>query len=319
MCEDPSDVFGTTPIELSSISDLPTAYLSAASRAAALSHISDAVFLDTLLHRVVRSLECCSDEEEKLSPADVCNIIESFSELDYCHSIELKSAVSAYMLRNLELFSGDMLGHTLRSFANLNFYDDELLERVLTYMSQRAGEFSAENVADVVYAFSKCGFCHPDLISLVDQAGSMLLKEALHDDGEAIASIVDAYSRVGCAESETLDALVELVTQSPDKIPANALASTLASAIRLGSEDQAMMNRVLGSLLGRIDELETGVLVEVVVCLGGLGVRPRDERFLETLVEEVLPYRTGEMGEKDLADVVDGLNKLGYYSRGLLS
>lgn len=71
--------------------------------------------------------------------------------------------------------------------------------------------------------------------------------------------------------------------------------------------------------MGRIDELETGVLVEVVVCLGGLGVRPRDERFLETLVEEVLPYRTGEMGEKDLADVVDGLNKLGYYSRGLLS
>lgn len=319
MCDDPNDVFGTTVLTPSSISELPTTHLSAAARAAALSHITDAAFLDVLLHRVVQSLEQGdlegSNGPKSLSPADVCNIIESFSELDYCHSIELKTVVSRYMLRNLELFSGDMLGHTLRSFANLNFYDDELLERVLTYMSEHAGDFSAENVADVVYAFSKCGFCHPDLISLVDQAGSMLLKEALHDNGEAIAGIVDAYSRVGCAESETLDALVELVTQSPDKIPANALASTLASAIRLGSEDQGMMNRVLGSLLPRMDDLETGVLVEVVVCLGGLGVRPKDERFLETLVEEVLPYRIGEMEEKQVSNVVDGLNKLGFYMR----
>ena len=321
MCDDPGDVFGTTAITSDAISELPTRYLSAAARAAALSHITDAAFLDALLHRVVLSLGdddgWRSKESKGLSPADVCNIIESFSELDYCHSIELKTAVSRYMLRNLELFSGDMLGHTLRSFANLNFYDDELLERVLTYMSENAADFSAENVADDVYAFSKCGFCHPDLISLVDQAGSMLLKEALHDNGEAIAGIVDAYSRVGCAESETLDALVELVTQSPDKIPANALASTLASAIRLGSEDQGMMNRVLGSLLPRMNDLETGVLVEVVVCLGGLGVRPRDERFLETLVDEVLPYRIGEMEEKQMLDVVDGLNKLGFYVRGL--
>ena len=322
MAEDPNDVFGTTALTPQSISELPTTYLSAAARAAALSHVSDAVFLDALLQRVVRSLSSLEEEEEKqrLTPADVCNIIESFSELDYCHSIDLKTAVSRYMLAHLSLFSGDMLGHTLRSFANLNFYDDELLEHVLSYMSDasRVHEFSAENVADVVYAFSKCGFCHPDLISLVDRAGSMLLKEALHDNGEAIASIVDAYSRVGCAESETLDALVELVTQSPDKIPANALASTLASAIRLGSEDQDMMNRVLASLLSRIDDLETGILVEVVVCLGGLGVRPKDERFLETLVEEVLPYRISEMGEKDVSDVVDGLNKLGFYSKGLV-
>jgi hypothetical protein len=319
MCDDPSDVFGTTVLTSAAISELPTRHLSAAARAAALSHITDAVFLDALLHRVVLSMGDGegSKESNGLSPADVCNIIESFSELDYCHSIELKTVVSRYMLRNLELFSGDMLGHTLRSFANLNFYDDELLERVLTYMSENAADFSAENVADVVYAFSKCGFCHPDLISLVNQAGSMLLKEALHDNGEAIAGIVDAYSRVGCAESETLDALVELVTQSPDKIPANALASTLASAIRLGSEDQGMMNRVLGSLLPRMDDLETGVLVEVVVCLGGLGMRPKDERFLETLVEEVLPYRIGEMKEKEVSSVVDGLNKLGFYVRGL--
>ena len=321
MCEDPGDVFGTTVLTAAAISELPTQYLSAAARAAALSNITDAVFLDVLLHRVVLSLEDVKGNKESkdkdLAPADVCNIIESFSELDFCHSIELKTAVSQYMLRNLELFSGDMLGQTLRSFANLNFYDDELLERVISYMSRNAAEFSAENVADVVYAFSKCGFCHPDLISLVDQAGSMLLKEALHDNGEAIAGIVDAYSRVGCSESETLDALVELVTQSPDKIPANALASTLASAIRLGSEDQRMMNRVLASLLPRLDDLDTRVLAEMVVCLGGLGVRPKDERFLERLVDEVLPYRIGEMEEKQVSDIVDGLNKLGFYVRGL--
>jgi hypothetical protein len=64
-----------------------------------------------------------------------------------------------------------------------------------------------------------------------------------------------------------------------------------------------------------MDDLETGVLVEVVVCLGGLGVRPKDERFLETLVEEVLPYRIGEMEEKQVSNVVDGLNKLGFYMR----
>lgn len=34
-----------------------------------------------------------------------------------------------------------------------------------------------------VYAFSRCGFCHPDLINVVETAAGTLLKEAAADGG----------------------------------------------------------------------------------------------------------------------------------------
>ena len=117
-----------------------------------------------------------------------------------------------------------------------------------------------------VYAFSRCGFCHPDLITVVETAAGTLLKEAAADRGyvrglrrawpllswlsdggtsmlalarpacgaactlargtaatqspprsffynpaQAIANILDAYSRVGCSSPDVVDQLVARV------------------------------------------------------------------------------------------------------------
>ena len=284
--------------------------LSAVARAAATSDVTDRVFLDMLVAKAIAGMKA-------LSPVDVCNILESFTELQYSHSIEFKSAVAQFLISNLESLSGDMLGHTVRSFAKLGFYDDELLENVLTYMAGKADEFSAENVADVVYAFSKCGFCHPDLVLLVDKAGALLLKEALHDRGEAIASIIDAYSRVGCTESDVLDQLVCRVTEQPDMVSVDALAKTLVAAIRLGSEDQHMINGVIASLLQRVDDLDSGLLVETIKALGGLGFR--HDALLDLAIDKIVPSRIKEFSKDDLEDILSALNKLGYYSKSLVS
>ena len=141
-------------------------------------------------------------------------------------------------------FSGDMLGHLLRAFGDMGYYDDELLEGVVSHVAAHPDKFSAENIADVVregavgagkrsrgegswgwalaapphaplrlcspfrghgcacnrlfpwmpcpvppqsslqvYAFSRCGFCHPDLITVVETAAGTLLKEAAADRG----------------------------------------------------------------------------------------------------------------------------------------
>lgn len=302
-CEDPSHM----DIDLG---QLTPAGLSAVARAAAASKVTDKVFLQSLVQKA-------TDGMMELTPVDVCNIVESFSELRYCHSIELKSSVSQFMMKNLDSFSGDMLGHTLRSFANLDFYDDELLEHVLSYMASKADDFSAENIADVVYAFSKCGFCHPDLVLLVDKAGSLLLKEVLHDKGEALSSIIDAYSRVGCTESDVVEELISKVTSDPDTVSVNALAKTLTGAIRLGSEDQHMINNVITSVLQRMDDLDSSLLIDIIKALGGLGFR--SDTLLDVVVGQVLPQRAHELAKTDLEDILSSLNKLGYYSRSLVS
>ncbi len=43
-----------------------------------------------------------------------------------------------------------MLGHLLRAFGDMNYYDDELLEGVVGHVAANPGKFSAENIADVV-------------------------------------------------------------------------------------------------------------------------------------------------------------------------
>lgn len=302
-CDDPSNL---GPI---SLSGLKADGLSAVARAAATSEVTDEAFLNELVDKATRGLP-------QLSPADVCNIIESFSELG-CYSIEFKDAVSDFVMANVESFSGDMLGHTLRSFAKMGYYDDDLLEGVLTYMAANKEKFSAENVADVVYAFSKCGFCHPDLVQLVNKAGELLQKEALHDKGEAIASIIDAYSRVGCTESDIVEDLILRVTQDPDIVSVDPLAKTLVAAIRLGSEDQAMINKVIGSLVKRIDDLNSELIVESIKALGGLGFR--HDALLDIAVDKVLPQRHKDFSRDDLEDILTSLNKLGYYSKKLVS
>eukprot|EP00889_Picochlorum_renovo_P003582 jgi/Picre1/30612/NNA_005973.t1 len=67
-CDDPSNL---GPI---SLSGLKADGLSAVARAAATSEVTDEAFLNELVDKATRGLP-------QLSPADVCNIIESFSEL----------------------------------------------------------------------------------------------------------------------------------------------------------------------------------------------------------------------------------------------
>ena len=118
-----------------------------------------------------------------LAAADLCSVVESLAELG-AYSVTFKDATADQVMARLDEFSGDMLGHTLRAFGSMHYYDDELLEAVVSHMSANADKFSAENVADVVYALSQSNFCHPDLVTIVEHAGELLLEEAAHDKGE---------------------------------------------------------------------------------------------------------------------------------------
>lgn len=148
-------------------------------------------------------------------------------------------------------------------------------------------------------AFSKCGFCHPDLISVVETAAEKLLQEPVGESSkvrraaragecccvaaggaerrtaarprrmqcghtprtrtdtldrslppkpptpphptspahlplQAIADILDAYSRVGCSSPESVDELVEKIPGHADAFDPEHLAKVTVATIRLG-------------------------------------------------------------------------------------
>jgi hypothetical protein len=50
-----------------------------------------------------------------------------------------------------------MLGHLLRAFGDMGYYDDELLEGVVSHVAAHPDKFSAENIADVVRVWVEWG------------------------------------------------------------------------------------------------------------------------------------------------------------------
>lgn len=51
-----------------------------------------------------------------------------------------------------------------------------------------------------MYAFSRCGYCHPDLITVVETAAGTLLKEAAADRGYVSAGLGAACRRLPLTE-----------------------------------------------------------------------------------------------------------------------
>lgn len=247
-----------------------------------------------------------------LTAADLCTVVESLAELG-AYSMAFKDATADQVMSRLDEFSGDMLGHTLRAFGSMQYYDDELLEAVVSHITASPEKFSAENVADVVYALSKCGFCHPDLVAIVERAGGILLEEAAHDRGEAIASIVDAYSRVGCDDSDVVDQLLARVAATPSSLSGEALAKLVVASIRLGCEDSRLLHQLLDELVGKLGELTPKAIVKTVNSLGDLGLCHTS--LLDAVTGVAIPERLGEFHPAGLSDLLNSLNKLGYYNQ----
>lgn len=278
-------------------------------RAAAVTGITDASFLATLAQAAVRAMP-------HLSPADICSVVESFSDLD-CYSVEFKDATADVVLQRLPDFSGDMLGHLLRAFGDSNYFDGELLEGVVAHLAANPAQYSAENVADVVYAFSRCGFCHPDLITVVEVAAGTLLKEAAADRGYAIANVLDAYSRVGCSSPDVVDRLITKAAEDPSSFDANCLAKVTTAVIKLGYSNEDLLLPLLDAAVGKLPELSPKAVVELVGALGDLGYKHR--LLLDTLTDSVVPTRLAEFSLDHLSDLVDSLNQLGYYNKGFMA
>lgn len=78
-----------------------------------------------------------------------------------------------------------------------------------------------------------------------------------------------------------------------------------------------MINNVIASVLQRIDDLDSSLLIDIIKALGGLGFR--SDTLLDVVVGQILPQRTHEFSKNDLEDILSSLNKLGYYSRSLVS
>ena len=277
-------------------------------RAAALIGASDPAFVSALVAAAVRGLR-------SLPAAELCAVMESLADLG-AYSVALKDAAADEVLARLEEFTGDQLGHTLRAFGEMQYYDDELLEGVVAHVAATPGKFSPENVADVVFAFSKCGFCHPQLVTVVETAAGVLLAEAAADRGEAVADIVDAFSRVGCSQPEVVDELLGRAAEAAPALSARALGKLLVATIRLGFEDQLILAPLLDAAVARADELPPKAVVELVGALGDLGLAHRP--LLDAITERAVPARLGDYPPSGLSDMVCSLNKLGYYSTAFM-
>lgn len=282
--------------------------LPAVARAAAVSGISDKDFKDALVNSAIRGLPA-------LSVADLCSVVESLSQLEV-YSIPFKDATADQIMSRISEFSGDMLGHALRCFGRMQYFDDALLEEVAAHVATYPEKFSAENIADIVYAFSKCGMCHPDLLYVVETTGAMLLKEAEYDQGEAIASIVDAYSRIDCFEPDVVDDLVMKVAKKPMLLSGKALSKLVVGTIMFGFEDQRVIIDLLDAVTSKLHEISPKEAVKIVVALGEIGLCHRP--FLDAVTEKMIPERLDEFTEAGLSDAVHGLNKAGYYSTSFM-
>jgi hypothetical protein len=300
-----ADLAGVTPM----LETLEPSGLPAVARAAAVTAATEPSFREALLGAAVRGLP-------HLAPADLCSVVESLADLR-AYSVAFKDATADQVLARLDEFSGDMLGHTLRAFGSMQYYDDELLEGVVSHMSAFPEKFSSENVADVVYALSQSNFCHPDLVSIVQHQGELLLKEAAFDRGDAIASIVDAYSQVGCSDSEVLDELLSRVAQNPDRLAGEALARLVTATVRLGCEDERLIGQFLDAMVSKLEEVSPKALMKMVAALGELGVCHNE--FLNALTDHTIPERLGEFQATELSNIVNSLNKLGFYNQNFMA
>jgi len=282
--------------------------LPAVARAAAVTAIEDRDFRQALLSAAIKGLP-------SLSAAEVCSVVESMADLG-AYSLAFKDATANEVMSRMEEFSGDMLGHTLRAFGTMEYYDDDLLDAVITHITKRPEKFTAENIADVVFALSKCGFCHPDLVSIVQGAGDVLLKEAAHDQGEAIVSIVDAYSRVGCDDSDIVDGLIARVADYPETLSGEALSRLIVACITLGCEDSRLLHQLLRALTKKIDDLSPKSIVSTVSALGELGLCHTP--LLDAITNVAVPSRLQEFKRSNLQELVNSLNKLGYYNQSFM-
>eukprot|EP00887_Chlorella_sp_A99_P005955 scaffold29.g5955.t1 len=304
-----ADVHDVGPEVLRLVDEVDVQGIPAVARVAAVTGISDAAFLEHLAGAGVRAMPA-------LSTADVCSLAESMSEL-HNYNIAFKDAMAEHVLARLPEFSGDQLGKTLRAFGSMHYYDDDLLEGVVEHIMANPAKFSAGarppaqpclrlpactvlmNIADVAYAFSKCGFCHPDLLEVVGTAAGKLLEEAEEDKGE------------------TVDKLVNWVAQKPEMFDAACLAKTITAVVRLGYEDDHLLVPLLNCCVDKLDELPPKAIVKMIICLGDLGYAHR--RLLDTLTDSTIPARIHEFSSEGLADLVESLNKLGYYNRNFMS
>ncbi|KAL4444643.1 hypothetical protein ABPG77_002460 [Micractinium sp. CCAP 211/92] len=168
-----------------------------------------------------------------------------------------------------------------------------------------------------VYAFSRCGFCHPDLINVVETAAGTLLKEAAADGGYAIANILDAYSRVGCSSPDVVDQLIAKAAENPGSFDAACLAKVTTAVIKLGYSDEGLLVPLLDSAVGKLPEFTPKAVVELLGALGDLGYE--HQALLTVLTDEVVPSRMAEFSLDHLTDVVEAMNKLGYYNKAFMA
>lgn len=134
---------------------------------------------------------------------------------------------------------------------------------------------------------------------------------------QAIASIVDAYSRVGCSDPEVLDALVARVAASPEGLSGEALCKVVTATVQLGCEDERLLGQLLDAMAGKLDDATPRAIVKMVEALGEL--RLRHAGLLATLTDRTLPERLTEFQAGELSSLVNALNKLGYYNQNLMA
>ena len=134
---------------------------------------------------------------------------------------------------------------------------------------------------------------------------------------QAIADIVDAYSRVGCNDPEVVDALVAKVAANPSGLSGEALAKLVTATIQLGCEDERLLGQLLDAMVDKVGEISPGAIVKLVAALGELGLCHRT--LLDALTSQAVPERLAEFQQTELVNMIGSLNQLGYYNQKFTS
>jgi hypothetical protein len=105
--------------------------------------------------------------------------------------------------------------------------------------------------------------------------------------------------------------------EDPASFDAACLAKVTTAVIKLGYSDEALLLPLLDAGVEKLAEFSPKAVVELMGALGDLGYD--HQPLLDALTGRVVPARLPEFSLDHLSDLVQDLNKLGYYNRDFMA
>lgn len=128
-----------------------------------------------------------------------------------------------------------------------------------------------------------------------------------------IASLLDAYARLGCS-ADAVDDLIDACAKTPDTFDPQSLAKVIIACFRLGYGDAGTVTPFVEAMTQRLSEEPHSVpprsIVKMVKLMSEAGFL--DAKLLDVITDTVVPSSIHQYTQDQLDDLVRALNGLCY-------